>query len=1074
MEKCKIRFLQALAALAVVLGASAGKAETGSKTGGGGGVLDLAGADREVTTLAGYAGVVNTGARATLVVSNDVDETFSHVISGPVKLVKRGTGDLALGRENTFTGGTEIQRGRLVAANTGALGSGEVFVNSDCALPFTSANQANLSALTVACATFTNDIRLAAWSASLAAYEGYRYANYNVQASLPGGTVDFRGAVTGGSLSFNNGTTRAINTASAFVGTPTVNFHGRIALDGTVYVVDPNTVNFREGVACALLTGPDFWCRRVNLWPKGNEIAKISLGADALVLNGADTIPGAVVSGTTDFRDTAHKDFDSVNCGGYDQTIDRFVSTRDDWTCADTFPLRWFYSGSGLKAPRVVMRATGDARCDWRFENDVSLVWWPTDAASTMTCAADRASPTTGSITVSNGTFAVVGATTFSNVTQIVVADGATFAMGGTAAGAFKSVTRVTVGSKATFQMGLVEAFTTANLTLDLAADATVVVPDGATFDVSAILVDGDGLPVGTAYTGADGVSGATKIPQLSGTGRMSPLAAPPRETVSATWTGAAGTTDLETTANWSTTDVEGQFASGKIDATFASGGAVAVPTRDVLFHSLAFGGVTPFTLGAEGSAVEIGLGTGGLSASAETAEAAVFAPVGIYGSQTWDVGAGHTLTVTGGLCQTAAKPTTVTKTGTGNLRLFGRGDAGTFAGGFTVNGALEAHGEDPFGCSVAGVDGAVQITGTAKDYAVKFGNCRITKPVTVAGYCADNAPVGYLGVLDACTAEFAGPIDFASDAYFRLDQFKAKVVFSGGGTFAGKFCGYQGDITITNKPLTVNFKDTPCGTTTVRFFVGGNTVNAFTPLSYAHNVEFHADDAFAGNETEFLVKFHWGNNKYYGSTINLNGHSQHLGTLRSSVDKPNDKATSPFEVTPTGNSRITSDEPATLFVNQTADGVIIVPFMGQAALAKGGPATLVMSNTTHTATAPLAVTGGTLELFDTSWPNATGVTVDATAGTDATLKLTAGPDARAAIFPKKIPIALTDGVGTVAKIEIPAGVQLRAKNLTVNGQIRSGVWGSSASGAPNKDDVHFAGTGTVFGYGGGTVLILR
>lgn len=36
MEKCKIRCLQALAALAVVLGASAGKAETGSKNRGGG------------------------------------------------------------------------------------------------------------------------------------------------------------------------------------------------------------------------------------------------------------------------------------------------------------------------------------------------------------------------------------------------------------------------------------------------------------------------------------------------------------------------------------------------------------------------------------------------------------------------------------------------------------------------------------------------------------------------------------------------------------------------------------------------------------------------------------------------------------------------------------------------------------------------------------------------------------------------------------------------------------------------------------------------------------------------------
>ncbi len=1026
-----------------------------------------------MTTLAGYEAVVNTGASATLVVSNDVDETFSYVISGLVKLVKRGTGDLTLDQANTFTGGTEIQRGRLIAANTGALGPGAVYVESDCAQPFTYADQSNLSALTVTCATFTNDIRLAAWSATLAAYQGQRYANYNVQASLPNGTVDFRGAITGGSLSFNNGTARAINTAGAFAGTPTVNFHGPIALDGTVYVVDPNTVNFRERLDCALLTGPNFWCRRVNLWPKDNAIKAISLGADALVLNGTDTIPGAVVAGTTDFRDTAHKDFDSVNCGGCDQTIDRFVSTQDDWTRADTFPLRWFYSGSG-KAPRVVMRATGDSRCDWRFENDVSLVWWPTDAASTMTCAADRASPTTGSITVSNGTFAVTGATTFSNVTEIVVADGATFAMDGTAAGAFKSVTRVTVGAQATFRMGLVAAFTTANLTLDLAADATVVVPDGVAFDVGAILVDGDGLPVGTAYTGADGVEGATKIPQLSGTGRMSPLAAPPRETVSATWTGAAGTADLETAANWSTADVEGLFASGKINATFASGGSAAVPTRDVLFNALAFGGVTPFTLGAEGNTAEIGLGTGGLTASAETAEATVFAPVGIYGSQTWDVGAGHTLTVTGGLRQAAAKPVTVTKSGTGNLRLFGRGDAGTFAGGFAVNGALEAHGEDPFGRPVAGVDGTVRIAGTARDYAVKFGNCRITKPVTVTGYCADNAPVGYLGVLDGCTAEFAGPVDFASDASFRLDQFKAKVVFSGGGTFAGRFCGYQGDITITNKPLTVNFRNTPCGTTTVRFFVGGNTVNAFTPASYAHSVEFHADDAFAGNETEFLVKFHWGNGKYYGSTINLNGHSQHLGSLRSSVDSPANATKTPFEVTPTGNSRITSDEPATLFVNQTADGVIIVPFMGQAALAKGGPATLVMSNVVNTAIGSLAVTGGTLELFDASWPNVTNVTVDATAGTDATLKLTAGPDARETIFPKKIPFTLTDGEGTVAKIEIPAGVQLRAKNLTVNGKVRSGVWGSSASGAPNKDDVHFAGTGTVFGYGGGTVLILR
>ena len=125
-------------------------------------------------------------------------------------------------------------------------------------------------------------------------------------------------------------------------------------------------------------------------------------------------------------------------------------------------------------------------------------------------------------------------------------------------------------------------------------------------------------------------------------------------------------------------------------------------------------------------------------------------------------------------------------------------------------------------------------------------------------------------------------------------------------------------------------------------------------------------------------------------------------------------------------------------------------------------------------------MTAGTLELFDASWKNATSVTVTALEG-DATLKLStklAAADVPANKFftRKAFGLVLTDGEGT-AKLDLAEGVFETADTFVLNGKAMSGgcTYGSSASPADVKDDVHFAGKGVVrVAHPCGGLLIVR
>lgn len=1053
-------------------------------------VVDLNGEDLEVSSLAEYAdGLTNSSdTLATLTVTLSADESYAGTISGKIKLVKRGMGDLTISSANSFTGGTEIYLGRLIAAHATALGTGEVYVESDCTKTHTYSVQANLSALTIAAASFSNDLRFSDWSAEMPYYQNSRQNNYNLQLALKNGTVKVNGKITGGSVSVFCGVNRALNSAS-FDSTSYAYFLGDINVTGTVYCLSADNVYYDAGLACALLSGPgNFWCRSVFLRNVAKQISKIKLGADELKTSMAYVLDGAVICGT-DFSDMYHPGHNSINLTGCSQTIDRFIKDGELGSKKTAYPHRLF-SNSGT--PTLVMRATGDSECDWRFENDVTLCWWPTNAAYKMSCISDRISTMTGGITVSNGLFETTGTYTFSNVTAVTVCEGAAFENNSTAPGALNAVKTVRVDKGGYFKMGRADAMTVQDVTFDIDTNSTLEIPDDCEIDVNAICFAGNGIPVGT-YTGRDSTAaGATPLPQLKGNGRVYVLSSPKTDVVEATWNDGAEDKAFETTGNWSNSAVAGRFGEGVINATFASAGSEAVLVGVETLNKMTFnGGVPSFTLRKGNDAASIVLGAGGLVATASAATVVTNeAPVTISGSQDWSVGQNMKLFMTGGLRQSEAKSTLLNITGGVNdnrqIRFFGQGDAGTYAGRVDIKGKVAVEGDDPFGRAVDGVDGTITLYGgnAGKLVLGKEGGpvTTITKPVKMSGSVNKTYLQLAYSKSGATRVSFLGSVDFNSNSTFDLNGFNPHVIFAGGGKMLSDVYDYAGSMTVTNTPMELSFLNTHAGSLQLCLNVSSNKMDAFKSAgdNYANDIYFGADWALYEGNTEILVRYHWGNNQYYGSTIQLNGHDQRIGTLSSMLTAPRNATKDPFTQNPVGRSQITSTEPATLYVNQAEDKAMIIPFTGKVALCKEGAAKLMISNVACTATSPLTVAGGTLELFDASWKNATSVTVTALEG-DTTLKLStklAAADVPANKFftKKAFGLVMTDGEGT-AKLDLAEGVFEMADTFVLNGNAMSGgcTYGSSASPAVVKDDVHFTGKGVVrVAHPNGCILIIR
>ncbi|WP_366545319.1 autotransporter-associated beta strand repeat-containing protein, partial [Salmonella enterica] len=78
------------------------------------------------TLTADHADSLGTGVIANSGVLQVGEGELENTLSGSGSLVKTGTGELTLGGDNTYSGGTTIDDGVLIAANVNALGGGDV------------------------------------------------------------------------------------------------------------------------------------------------------------------------------------------------------------------------------------------------------------------------------------------------------------------------------------------------------------------------------------------------------------------------------------------------------------------------------------------------------------------------------------------------------------------------------------------------------------------------------------------------------------------------------------------------------------------------------------------------------------------------------------------------------------------------------------------------------------------------------------------------------------------------------------------------------------------------------------
>lgn len=95
------------------------------------GRFDLNGRDETVGSLGGNGRIDNaSGTGSTLTVGDTSTSSFDGRISGNLGLIKTGTGKLTLSGDNTYIGGTELQKGIVAIQSDTALGTGALAVAS--------------------------------------------------------------------------------------------------------------------------------------------------------------------------------------------------------------------------------------------------------------------------------------------------------------------------------------------------------------------------------------------------------------------------------------------------------------------------------------------------------------------------------------------------------------------------------------------------------------------------------------------------------------------------------------------------------------------------------------------------------------------------------------------------------------------------------------------------------------------------------------------------------------------------------------------------------------------------------
>ena len=894
-------------------------------------VLDLNGSDTTETSLAGYTAVQNSGAQATLTVNLTADETFAGTISGPVKLVKTGAKMLTLSGVNTYTGGTEINGGKLIAGSTTAFGNptdnAAVQVNSDCTT--SSASDANVTAVGIAVTSFGYNLNFSDWSdhkgrPTTNGQDGYQ-AMYNVWVSVA--NVTMSGKLTGGDVAIR----QAGNSWGSIDKVAGLTISGDVDLSGTFYVVNRAqgcTVSGQMKVG-AIKLSHDTTPSVLTLSHVANEIGELDVGrywsGGGVTCKVKNAIGGAKVYTTTgDIGATAF-----VDMGSRDQAIDCAYMTRDtkgkDYGGSADGLKHYFISSS---AATLTMNASTSVTNDWMFRGAMSLVWNPQgDYAITNVY---RAHLMTGSVEVKCGGFVVLGSDcSFNNITGFTAADDTTVALldGGTLRS--DGVLDVSVGS-----------------------NTKLVISEGTTWTVKSLKVgsNGDFAAIGTYTSGRTICQNVT----LEGGGTLVVMTRPAvGKTV--TWVGGAEGCGISAAANWKNASLP-TFDGGCDVLQFAESGTEADIDQDAMVKSVEFIAQGGFTVKGDKTLSLISdqaITTPYFDAADNAPTYKIAAPLVVGASQTWTVNSNAVLRITGPLNWSGLGPQpTLTLKGNGNVRIVANANS-TFSGP-VVYGETAIPNVDKFECPylwLQGISpigtGRLSITGLGSGkndwghYPMLYlDNADISNPIYLHGHystiiqAVSDSTNHVRGVINTDGVDFA--------PFFYVGK-NAQLVLGAASNLASSPNAYDGNkwtvrSMATGKPdyetsslvlngaITYKFAMTYDSAFGDTYFNAPSNDIAGIVAAYSGNFHCGADYAFANGKTSLKLASANG----ASAVFDLHGHPQDVGTLHDGA---------------AANVIQSSGVPAVLSVNQTEDHTYKGMVGAGVELVKKGPAKLGFSN---------------------------------------------------------------------------------------------------------------------------------
>lgn len=637
--------------------------------------LDLEGSGRTVTDvaeLAAYDCVTNSagGDPVTLTFSiSSSDVTNAVAISGNIKVVKEGAGMLTFSADNSYSGGTEINEGKLRGTSDNPFGSDHannpIYVNTDLTdgrslTSDTSTAIVFAKAGTSASApqTYGYPITCSAWSNHGARPGGTGKGSgtlYNI--ALAEDFIKLTGDITGGDISIRCGTIgydsdkKGWNTTPKGKSNPAIS--GNITAVGGALSLSSRAAEFNLSgvVKVEAIYHPvaGDYPTKSKLSNPANEIGLYDCGrynsGGQVTASASGALGGAIlISTTANFAKTGLQNISqSFYLVNYNHTI--------NYPTIDYFTPRLPSDSVGMDTPHSIfcdktltMAATATATNDWCFSNyssagasTASLVWAP--QGDFWLYNVSREHQIGGTITVNRGGFAMDANCSFSNVSAIVVGANAVFSNDCAIAGSLMGVTAITLGAGAKAYLPA-DALTAGAVTLTLDPTSEVVFPDGTEVVTFAnIVLDGNHL-VADTYA-LPQVKGASLVANLNTSGIVD------RE--AATWDGGGEDKKVGTKENWDG-DTLPLFDLLGVDATFGTSGDEAVAEGTIRLNSVVFDAPGDFTLSADDGA-RFKLGNGGVT-GVDKEDAphtyTIAAPVVVSADQNWHFGT-NALPVFGG-----------------------------------------------------------------------------------------------------------------------------------------------------------------------------------------------------------------------------------------------------------------------------------------------------------------------------------------------------------------------------------------------------------------------------------------